>query len=143
MSDLALKLWWEPRDPSQADDARRLSRFVTGLPNFDPIYRSWLESPKTKKETVRVPLSEAAAKQLLIDNVARTDVGRRPWPELGSYVWGGHAGPPPYDFRKLSYADTLCAIGSFGPPLINPKRHLHAALASCVRVRGGRGAPPN
>ncbi|MGO4871455.1 MAG: hypothetical protein ACLPGW_12725 [Roseiarcus sp.] len=119
MSDLALKLWWEPRDPSQADDARRLSRFITGLPTFDPIYRSWLESPKTKKETVRVPLSEAAAKQLLIDNVARTDVGHRPWPELGSYVWGGHAGPQPYDFRESSYADTLCAIGCFGPPLIN------------------------
>ena len=43
MSDLELELWWEPRDPSQADDARRLSRFVNGLPDFDPIYRSWLE----------------------------------------------------------------------------------------------------
>ena len=71
MSDLELNLWWEPRDPSQADDARRLSRFVNGLPDFDPIYRSWLESPKTKKETVPVPLSEAEAKQLLIDNVGR------------------------------------------------------------------------
>jgi hypothetical protein len=62
MSDQELNLWWEPRDPSQADDAGRLCRFVNGLPDFDPIYRSWLESPKTKKETVPVPLSEAAAK---------------------------------------------------------------------------------
>jgi hypothetical protein len=114
MSDLELNLWWEPRDPSQADDARRLSRFVNGLPDFDPIYRSWLESPKTKKETVPVPLSEAAAKQLLIDNVGQYDAPPGPWPELGSYVWGGHAGPPPYDFRKSSYADTLCSIGAFG-----------------------------
>ena len=54
MSELELELWWEPRDPSQADDARR-SRFVNGLPDFDPIYRSWLKSPKTKKETVARP----------------------------------------------------------------------------------------
>jgi hypothetical protein len=119
MSDLELNLWWEPRDPSQADDARRLSRFVNGLPDFDPIYRSWLESPKTKKETVPVPLSEAAAKQLLIDNVGQYDAPPGPWPELGSYVWGGHAGPPPYDFRKSSTAGTRCRIGAFDPPLIN------------------------
>ena len=120
MTDLKLNLWWEARDPLQADDARRLSHFVSGLPDFDPIYRSWLKSPKTKQETVPVPLSEAVAKQLLIDNVGRYDAPRRdaprqPWPELGSFIWGGHAGPPPYDFRKLSYADTLCSIGAFGP----------------------------
>ena len=62
MTDLHLDLYWRSRHPTQADDARRLSRFLTGLPDFDPIYRSWLESPKTKKETVPVPLSEAAAK---------------------------------------------------------------------------------
>jgi hypothetical protein len=73
MSDLELNLWWEPRDPPQADDARRLSRFVSGLPDFDPIYRSWLNSPETKTETVPVPLNEAAAKQLLIDNISRGD----------------------------------------------------------------------
>ena len=120
MSDLELDLWWESRDPSQADDARRLSRFVNGLPDFDPIYRSWLKSPKTKKETVPVPLSEAAAKQLLIDNIGRYDSPSldppRPWPELGSLIWGGHAGPPPYDFRKSSYADTRCHVGAFGRP---------------------------
>jgi hypothetical protein len=121
MSELELDLWWEPRDPSQADDARRLSRFVNGLPDFDPIYRSWLESPKTKKETVPVPLSEAAAKQLLIDNVGQYDAPPGPWPELGSYVWGGHAGPPPYDFRKSSTAGTRCNVGSFGrSPTIHP-----------------------
>lgn len=119
MTDLKLNLWWEPRDPSQADDARRLSRFVNGLPHFDPIYQSWLESPTTKKETVPVPLSEGVAKQLLIANVGQHDAPPGPWPELGSYVWGGHAGPPPYDFRKTSTAGTRCNVGAFGPPLIN------------------------
>ena len=114
MTDLELNLWWEPRDPSHADDAARLSRFVNGLPDFDPIYESWLKSPKTKQETVPIPLSEAAAKQLLIDNLGRGDAPPDPWPELGSHIWGGHAGPPPYDFRKSSYADTLCTIGAFG-----------------------------
>jgi hypothetical protein len=116
MTDLKLNLWWESRDPSQADDARRLCRFVNGLPDFDPIYRSWLKSPKTEEETVPVPLSEAAAKQLLIDNVGRYDAPPGPWPELGSFIWGGHAGPPPYDFRKSSYADTWCHVGAFGKP---------------------------
>ena len=88
MSDLELNLWWEPRDPSQADDARRLSRFVNGLPDFDPIYRSWLESPKTKKETVPVPLSEAAAKQLLIDNVGSTMTLARPLAGAGKLCLG-------------------------------------------------------
>jgi hypothetical protein len=119
MTDLKLNLWWEPRDPAQADDARRLSRFVNGLPDFDPIYRSWLKSPMTKRETVPVPLSEAMAKQLLIDNIGRYDAPPGPWPELGSFIWGGHAGPPPYDFRKTSTAGTRCSVGAFGPPAIN------------------------
>ena len=114
MTDLNLNLWWEARDPEQADDARRLSRFVSGLPDFNSIYRSWLKSPKTKQVTVPVPLGEFEAKQLLVDNVYRYDRPPDPWPELGSYVWGGHAGPPPYDFRKPSYADTRCSIGAFG-----------------------------
>ena len=143
MSDLALKLWWEPRDRSQADDARRLSRFVSGLPDFDPIYRSWLESPDTKQETVPVPLSEAEAKQLLIDNVAQLGSAPRPWPELGSYVWGGHAGPPPYDFRKSSTADTRCNSppSASMPPSIRTTSS--CSSRSCVRPWGGRGAPPN
>ena len=66
-----------------------------------------------------------------------------PWPELGSYIWGGHAGPPPYDFRKSSYADTRCHVGAFGrAPPIHPKLRLHAALrvasvhgAAVARVR--------
>jgi hypothetical protein len=109
-----LNLWWESRDPSHADDARRLSQFVTGLPDFDPIYQSWLGSPTTKETTVPVPLSEDAAKQLLADNMQRYDFGGGPWPEMGSTIWGGHAGPPPYDFRESSYADTRCYIGAFG-----------------------------
>jgi hypothetical protein len=128
MSDLKLSLWWEPRDPPQADDARRLARFVSGLPNFDPIYQSWLESPKTKKEMVSVPLSEAAAKPLLIDNISRYDVGARPWPELGSHIGAGHAGPPPYDFREARYADTVCWIGAFGPPKID-RNHVFMRLS--------------
>jgi hypothetical protein len=136
MSDLELKLWWEPRDPAQADDARRLSRFVTGLPDFDPIYRSWLESPKTRKETVPVPLSEAEAKQLLIDKVAQHEVPPGPWPELGSYIWGGHAGPPPYDFRKSSTAGTRCNVGAFGPPAIN-RNHIFMRLSE-LRPSTGR-----
>ena len=136
MSDLELNLWWQPRDPSQADDARRLSRFVTGLPDFDPIYRSWLESPKTRKETVPVPLSEAEAKQLLIDNIGQYDAPPGPWPELGSYIWGGHAGPPPYDFRKSSTAGTRCRIGAFGPPAIN-RNHIFMRLSE-LRPSTGR-----
>ncbi|MGD0723497.1 MAG: hypothetical protein ABR970_20890, partial [Roseiarcus sp.] len=69
MTKLTLHLWWESRDPAQADDARRLARFVNGLPDFDPIYRSWLDSPDGQEQTVPVPLSEAAAKQLLIDSL--------------------------------------------------------------------------
>ena len=88
MSNLELDLWWEPRDPAQADDARRLSRFVNGLPDFDPVYRSWLRSPKTKKETVPVPLGEAEAKQLLIDNMGRYDLPPDPWPEAGQPLLG-------------------------------------------------------
>ncbi len=137
MSDLELKLWWEPRDPSQADDARRLSQFVTGLPDFDPIYRSWLELPKTRKETVPVPLSEAEAKQLLIDNVGQYDAPPGPWPELGSYIWGGHAGPPPYDFRKSSTAGTRCRVGAFGRSAsINPN-HVFMRLSE-LRPSTGR-----
>jgi hypothetical protein len=114
MSNLELDLWWEPRDPPQADDARRLSRFVNGLPEFDSVYRSWLDSPETRQETAPVPLSEAVAERLLIENIARYDLPPDPWPEAGSCIWGGHAGPPPYDFREASYADTLCSIGAYG-----------------------------
>ena len=41
MIGLTLKLWWEAREPSKAEDARKLSLFVSGLPDFDPLYRSW------------------------------------------------------------------------------------------------------
>jgi hypothetical protein len=107
MTKLTLHLWWESRDPWRDEDARKLARFVNGLPDFDPIYRSWLDSPDGQEQTVPVPLSEAAAKQLLIDSleyydVVRPDVPPAPWPELGCSFWGGHAGPPPYDRRLRS-----------------------------------------
>jgi hypothetical protein len=132
-----LNLWWEARDPAQADDARRLSDFVTGLPDFDTIYQSWLNSPTTKEETVPVPLSEARAKQLLIDNVARYDSPNDPWPELGSHIWGGHAGPPPYDFRESSYADTRCDVGAFGRRASVSPNHIFMRL-SALRPTAGR-----
>jgi hypothetical protein len=138
MSNLNLDLWWEGRDPSQVDDARRLSRFVSGLPDFDPIYRSWLKSPKTKKETVPVPLGEAAAKQLLIDNVGRYDDPPDPRPKFGSCVWGGHAGPPRYDFRRSSYADTRCDIGAFGR---HASAHPNSIVMRLSDIRPSTGRP--
>jgi hypothetical protein len=139
MGKLELNLWWEPRHPAQAEDARRLSRFVTGLPDFDPIYRSWLKSPKTKKETVPVPLGEADAKQLLLNKIAKYDVPPdRPWPELGSFIWGGHAGPPPYDFRKSSYADTDCHVGAFGRSASIHPNHIFMRLSE---LRPSTGLP--
>jgi hypothetical protein len=132
-----LDLWWEAREPSQADDARRLSRFVSGLPDFDPIYRSWLESPETRQKTVPVPLSEAEAKQLLIDNIARGDFSGAPLPKHGSDIWGGHAGPPPYDFRKSSYADTDCHVGAYGLNNGSTANHIFMRL-SALRPTTGR-----
>jgi hypothetical protein len=132
-----LDLWWDAREPAQADDARRLSEFVTGLPDFDPIYESWLNSPTTHEETVSVPLSEREAKSLLIDNMTRLDSPNAPCPKLGSHIWGGHAGPPPYDFRESSYADTSCHIGAFGRfGAVNPN-HIFMRL-SALRPTSGR-----
>jgi hypothetical protein len=125
-----LKLWWESRDPGQADDARRLSDFVSGLPGFDTIYQSWLNSPKTKEQSVPVPLGEAEAKQLLTDNVVRGDVPNDPLPQFGSNLWGGHAGAPPYDFRESSYADTRCHLGSYSPPARNSANHIFMRLSA-------------
>ena len=136
MSNLALNLWWEPRDPPQADDARRLSRFVNGLPDFDPVYRSWLESPDTKLRTVPVPLSEGEAKRLLTENMMRYDSPPDPWPEAGSYVWGGHAGAPPYDFRATSVAVTRCYIGAYGK--YGGGNHIEMGLSD---VRPSTGQP--
>ena len=121
MTDLALHIWWEPRDPSQADDARRLSEFVSGLPNFDSIYQSWLESPTSSEdwlkspasraEEVCVPLSEAGAKQLLIDTKARYNFPN--WPRRSTAALSGE---PMRDFRPLIYANrasrTLIAMSA-------------------------------
>jgi Immunity protein 52 len=132
-----LMLRWEPREPSQADDARRLSEFVNGLPSFDPIYRSWLGSPTEKDEMVPVPLSVATAKRLLIDKLTHYDWPDLPWPELGSVIEGGHAGPPPCDFREASYADTSCRVGSYGPNMSNISNYISMRL-SALRPTTGR-----
>jgi Immunity protein 52 len=132
-----LHLWWEARDPSQADNARRLSQFVTGLPDFDPIYQSWLLSPTTKEKTVPVPLSEAEAKDLLIDKMVRNELNGDLMPRHGSNISGGHAGPPPYDFRDSSYADTWCHVGSYILPK-DPSANIVSMRLSALRVATGR-----
>ncbi len=146
MSDQTLYLWWESRDPSQADDARRLARFVNRLPDFDPIYRSWLESPETKEETVSIPLSEAAAKQLLVDNIAHYDAPSRdappdPWPELGSTIWGGHAGPRlMISARRATPTPPTMSAPSVGAaPSVRTTSS--CGFPSCVRPPEERGAP--
>lgn len=60
-----------------------------------------------------------------------------PWPELGSYIRGGHAGPPPYDFRKSSYADTTCDIGAFGRRAAIYPNHVFMRLSN-LRPSTGR-----
>jgi hypothetical protein len=132
-----LCLWWEVRDPSRSDDARRLSQFVTGLPDFDPIYQSWLNSPAGKDEAVPVPLNETAARRLLIDNIDRSDFDGSAMPEFGSNIWGGHAGPPPYDFSESNYAETSCHVGSYLNPGDSSANHILMGL-SALRVATGR-----
>jgi hypothetical protein len=130
-------LWWESREPSQTDDAGKFVRFVNGLPDFDPIYNSWLRSPMAGADVLRVPMSETGAKQFLTDNVMRYDIPDAPWPELGSAFRAGHAGPPPYDFRKSSYADTSCNIGAYGRQASATPNHVFMRLSN-VRPSTGR-----
>ncbi|RBP04581.1 immunity protein 52 of polymorphic toxin system [Roseiarcus fermentans] len=136
MSGPELNLWWGLREQSQSEDARSLARFVSELPAFDSIYESWLESPKTKKKVVPVPLMEDEAKRLLAKTLGRYDDGG-PWPEIGSSIRGGHAGPPPYDFRKSSYADTSCSIGHFGRSASAVPNHIFMRLSE-LRPSTGR-----
>jgi len=133
-----LKLWWEPREPSQAEDYEKLASFVNCLPGFDPIYQSWLRSPKTKQQVLPVPLNEAEAKKIITENMAKYDFGGGPWPEMGSRFGAGHAGPPPYDFRKSSYADTSCTIGAYGKPLGLLRNHIFMRLSA---ARPSTGLP--
>ena len=114
MSPVELWLRWEGRDPAVSDDARKLSQFVNELVKFDIVYESWLRSPSAKKPVLTTPLSEADAGRLLQERIAYYDVPRKPWPELGSSVYGGHAGPAPYDFSEARLADTRIRIGAFG-----------------------------
>ncbi|RBP09035.1 hypothetical protein DFR50_1234 [Roseiarcus fermentans] len=137
MTAPGLKLWWGPRERSQTDDARSLSRFVSGLPAFDPIYESWLESPETGHEVLPVPLSESVAEQRLIDAIAHDDFGRV-LPSLGSHVGAGHAGPPPYDFRESHIAGTQCNIGGFGRSASASPNFILMRLAA---IRSSTGRP--
>ena len=111
MPNIELNLWCNPRDPAQREDASKLMTFINGLPSFDSIYSSWLRSPKAGTDVLPVPLTEVGAKQILLDNIGKYDNGDA-WPEIGSNIRAGHAGAPPYDFRKTSYADTSCSIGA-------------------------------
>ncbi len=134
-----LMVLWEGRGPAVADDARRLAAFVNGLPKFDPIYESWLRSPKAKKPVLTLPMSVDQAGRFLVDNMQRYDVSNEPWPEIGRYFGAGHARPPPHDFRESSYADTKCSIG--GHPVPDPdlpiQNHLEMRL-SAIRPSTGR-----
>lgn len=132
-----LNLWWEPRDPSRSNDASKLARFVNGLPEFDPIYRSWLRSPKSGADVLCVPTSEAEMQSFLEANIQRYDVGGGLWPEIGKAFGAGHAGPPPYDFRASSYADIACNIGAYGEPLAVLRNHIFMRLSN-VRPSTGR-----
>ena len=59
-----------------------------------------------------------------------------PWPELGSNIWGGHAGPPPYDFRTSSYADASCHVGEYGlSAAVNPN-HIFMRLSERLCATG-------
>ena len=132
-----LNLWWGAREPAQADDARKFAQFVNGLPDFNSLYQSWLESPKTKKELLPVPLSESGAKQVLSNNTRRYDTGGL-WPEQGSDIWGGHAGPLPYDFPKSSLADTQCHVGAYGRHASKYPNHIFMHLSE---LRPSTGCP--
>jgi Immunity protein 52 len=128
---------WGAHEPSTADDARRLSRFVTGLSDFDPIYQSWLASPAPVEEAVPVPLTETDARQLLVDNMARYDSPDLSWPEMGSFFAAGHAGAPPFDFRLTSYAETDCHIGAYSRSGRRGANHISMRLSN-LRPSTGR-----
>jgi hypothetical protein len=137
MTGPKMMLWWEPREGSRVEDSRSLARFVSGLPAFDSIYQSWLASPETRKEVSPVPLMEDEAKHLLAETAGRYDDGSL-WPERGSDFGAGHAGPPPYDFRKSSYADTSCSIGHFGRSASAIPNHIFMRLSE---LRPSTGQP--
>lgn len=144
MPDLKLNLWWEPRDPLQADDARRLSDFVTGLPDFDSIYQSWLESPTTREETVPVPLSEAEAKQLFINNMAHYDFP----PTVLGRSWGAISGEDMRDLRPMISASRATPIPTaISAPLAGTPRQIQTTSSCGSRICGrppdGRGVRPN
>jgi len=137
MISAELNLWWEPRDPQSAGDVGRLVKFVNGLPDFDPIYRTWLWAPDPDSRVLNVPIDEGEAKQLLVDKVGRYDVDDRPWPELGSYIRAVHAGPPPCDYRESTTAVTECRIGSHNRVAARNPNHAFMRLSD-LRPSTGR-----
>ena len=59
---LDLEFCWGSRHTSQADDGRRLSRSVTGLPDFGlRSIAAGSSGPRTKKETAPVPSAKLAS----------------------------------------------------------------------------------
>jgi len=62
MTKLTLHLWWESRDPWRDEDARKLARFVNGLPDFDPIYRSLRIPTKPATHSNRKPATDSDLK---------------------------------------------------------------------------------
>ena len=134
---LIYNLWWEPRAPAQADNARRLARFVSGLPNVRPDLRELAPVAEDQEASAaRAPERCRGTTTPHRPNFSLRGRGR-PWPELGSNISGGHAGPPPYDFRKSSYADTSCHLGQYGRSgAINPN-HIFMRLSE-LRPSTGR-----
>ena len=136
MPNIGLNLFCGPREPEKADEARSLMRFANGLPEFDPIYSSWLRKPQAGAEVFSLPVDEAEARQLLQAEVFKFDDGRL-WPELGSHIGAGHAGPPPYDFRPSSYADISGTIGASATKAMTYPNYLWMRLSD-VRPSTGR-----
>jgi hypothetical protein len=144
MISVNLDFGWEGRELAQADDARRLSEFVSGLPNFDSIYASWLKAPKANSDVFPVPLSEEEAKAFLRENINRSDSDGSPLEWMGSFFSAiGHAGLPPYDFRESSYARTNCMVGGFDlPNSLAPKNGIRNSIQmELSRLRPSTGRP--
>jgi hypothetical protein len=111
LSNIKLYHWWEGKNSTEDRIFDKLAAFVNGLPQFDKIYDSWLAKPGVGEDVLLVPTDIAACQSLLEKSEMKNDLGE-PWPELGSKIWAGHAGPKPYDFRPESYADTSGLINA-------------------------------
>ncbi|MDE3177640.1 MAG: immunity 52 family protein [Pseudomonadota bacterium] len=112
------------------------SNFVNGLPHFDAIYDSWLAKAKAGTDVFSIPLDNVGSLNYLNHNEMKNDLGE-PWPDLGSRIWGGHAGAAPYDFRSQSYAGTSGLIGATTRGLPFPN-HIFMRLS---KMRPSTGRP--